>query len=158
ALPSFDEEQPAVVALAVHPAGQTYVLAGVGRAKGATGVGTVGVHKGLRGVRDFGAERRRGGAGCQGTPCPGPTTWSAISYPQASPPPSGGQYCASEPQPTAFRGHSWAAALSHSCPESTLAQCTARLAAGDFMTLEAAPTQAFAHSGKLGNVLKLALK
>jgi uncharacterized membrane protein YjgN (DUF898 family) len=32
------------------------------------------------------------------------------------------------------------------------------LAAGDFMTLEAAPTQAFAHSGKLGNVLKLALK
>ena len=39
-----DEHQPAVVALAVNPAGQAHGVPGVGQSQGAAGMGAIGVH------------------------------------------------------------------------------------------------------------------
>jgi hypothetical protein len=44
----IDEQQAAMVALAVHPAGQACLAAGIGGAQGAAGVGAVGMHSGLK--------------------------------------------------------------------------------------------------------------
>ena len=41
-----DEQQAAMVAFGMHPAGQSGGLAGVGGAQGGTGVGAIGVHLG----------------------------------------------------------------------------------------------------------------
>jgi hypothetical protein len=71
-----DEDQAAVVALAVDPARQADRIAGVGGPQGAAGVGAIGVRRGhgkVFGTRDLqGAERRMGGRGCQGFWGPSP--------------------------------------------------------------------------------------
>jgi hypothetical protein len=49
----INEQQAAVVALAVNPAGQAGLRTGVGSAQGATGMRTINVHVKADGVRKF---------------------------------------------------------------------------------------------------------
>ena len=66
-VPQIDEHQPAMVALAMNPAGQADGLARVGEAQRAAGMGAIDVHFRVVFLRVFGsAEGRIGGAGCQG--------------------------------------------------------------------------------------------
>ncbi|OIQ68846.1 hypothetical protein GALL_495560 [mine drainage metagenome] len=66
-VPQVDEQQAAVVALGVNPAGKTRLIAGVGGAQGATGMGAIGVHL-LSLSRRFvnGGTQALGGRRCQG--------------------------------------------------------------------------------------------